>query len=179
MISAYANVKKNVKALDKLLENNAKLSKHGIYVGIPSENNYVTTASAGSDDARNKRKFGNADIGYINEFGSTANNIPARPFLNPSIAKAAPAISKILSKAINIEDITEAMKYSDMAGLYAVSQVRLWIRDQIGFVPLKESTIKARQSKRKYTTAGDKALLDTGSLNQSITYVIRNDNGHA
>ncbi len=50
------------------------LTKKDVLVGIPAE-----------DSDRDDVPFGNAGIGYINEYGSPAQNIPPRPHLVPGV----------------------------------------------------------------------------------------------
>lgn len=147
---------------DKIKELYVKIDKQikkGVYVGIPS--------------TKTKRKKGepisNSEIAYINEFGSPVNNIPARPFLYPTLQREHAQIVKIL-KPLEIFNLYQNL---EKAGLYASSQVKKTITEQIGFTPLSPKTIRARELKRVSGLAGDKALLDTGQLRQSITYIVR------
>lgn len=50
------------------------LTKKDVLVGIPSE-----------DSGRDDVPFGNAGIGYLNEYGSPEQNIPPRPHLVPGV----------------------------------------------------------------------------------------------
>lgn len=153
------SIQRKYSKTQKLLQNIRRLERDGVYIGIPSE--------------RNARKDGadmnNAEIGYINEKGSAANNIPARPFLVPSIEEAQTQISEILKPDMQDVKPTVALK---KAGTFAADRVRLFIRAQKGFKPLSPVTIAIRKSKRKNGQAGNKALIDTGSLIRSITYVV-------
>lgn len=53
------------------------LTKKDVLVGIPSE-----------DSGRDDVPFGNAGIGYLNEYGSPEQNIPPRPHLVPGVKSA-------------------------------------------------------------------------------------------
>lgn len=114
----------------------------------------------------------NSEIAYMNEFGTAT--IPARPFLIPSIEQAEDKIKACLDLQLNPN--TGAMEFTEasmnVAGLLAQNEVRQYIVKQIGFKPLSPKTISARRRKRKSGLAGTKALIDTGSLLNSIGYVI-------
>lgn len=150
--------KRRIKETQILIQNVKKLMDKNIYVGIPAEKTH-----------RKDEPITNAEIGYINEFGSTANNIPARPFLIPSLEKNKDKISEELKPAFN--NVKPNVNL-ERAGTLAVGSVKKWIRNQTGFAPLKPATIKARQRRRKNRKAGTKALIDTGAFINSITYVV-------
>ncbi len=65
-----------------------QLTKQDVMVGIPAENS-----------EREDIPFSNAAIGYINEFGSPAKNIPARPHLIPGIRSVEPKTTAELKSA--------------------------------------------------------------------------------
>jgi len=134
-----------------------------VLVGIPK-----------SKDARTGEVIGNAYLGAIHEYGSPARNIPARPFLNPGVKDAEKDTVKIL-RAGAVRALTEMSagvidQTLNRVGLNAQATVKKRITGQIGFAPLSESTIKARERTGK---KGTKALIRTGDLLNSITYVVR------
>lgn len=143
--------------LKKLFQQMQHLGAQGVLVGIPAE--YTK---------RQDGKITNAEIGYINEFGSPKQHIPPRPFLNPAIQENTEKLAELMKPDLKHP---ESDKHLDRTGLYAVSAVKRQIRNQVGFVPLKPETIRARRRKRKSGRAGTKALIDTGNLLQSIHYV--------
>ena len=153
-----ATFRHTIKNYQILLQNVKKLEDKNVYVGIPAEHKA----------RKDTTKITNAEIGYINEFGSSANNIPARPFLIPSIESNKDKIAKVMEPAFNNAKPNVSL---EKAGSLAANGVKAWIRQQKGFAPLKPATIKARQRKRKNKQAGTKALIDTGSLINSINYV--------
>lgn len=80
------------------------LKNRNILVGIPSFS---------AKNSRDDTKLTNAQIGYINEFGSPAKNIPARPFLRPGVKEQQPEISKkfkAAGRAATKGDIAEIEK---------------------------------------------------------------------
>ncbi len=66
------------------------LKHRAVFVGIPAE------FAQRDDDA----PISNAQIGYINEFGSRASNIPPRPHLVPGIRAYVPQAQLRLKKAL-------------------------------------------------------------------------------
>lgn len=132
------------------------LETYAVYVGIPS--------------AYTKREDGritNAEIGYINEFGSPKQHIPPRPFLNPAIRECTPQCAQLLKPDPRFPLDPSKL---DKCGLYASAQVKNYIRSQKGMVPLSPKTIAARKRRRVSRKAGTKALIDTANLLQSINY---------
>jgi phage gpG-like protein len=150
---------------DELHKKMASLIHKNVYVGIPG-------------DAK-KRDEGdpvtNAQLGYIHEKGSPANNIPARPFLMPGVEDAGKKVSKILGEsAVNIKDNESVDIALNKAGLAASQSVKRRITQSIGIEGLKESTIKTRERRKSRRRSGAmKPLIDTGQMLNSITYVTR------
>ena len=69
-------MKITIDKVGQVLKSIHTLETNRVLVGIPQEKN-----------ARNDGQMTNASIGYIQENGSSANNIPARPFLIPGVEK--------------------------------------------------------------------------------------------
>lgn len=149
-------LKDNLKTfMSKLKEMESK----NILVGIPAD----------AAPREEKTEITNAEIGYVNEFGSPAKNIPPRPFLMPGVKDAGDQVSSVLGKcAVNKDaDINSQL---DKAGLLAQSAVRRRITLSIGMRGISEETRKRREAKGR--TGEMKPLIDTGQLINSITYVI-------
>lgn len=134
-----------------------------VLVGIPSDR-----------DDRSGEPIGNASIGYIQEKGSAAQGIPPRPFLEPGVAnvadKCAEAIRKGAVTALTDFNPNAVMIGKNKAGLIAQNSVKAAITAGDGFAPLSKATLAARKRRGVSRT---KPLIDTGSLRNSITYVIR------
>lgn len=137
------------------------MAKKHVLVGIPS-----------SENGRNDGSIGNAALGAIHENGSGVRNIPARPFLKPGVAAAADQCVKVLKSAAQnaFTDKNAIDKGLNAAGLIAQASVKKRIVSQEGFTPLKAATLAARKRKG---AKGEKALIRTGQLMNSLTYVIR------
>lgn len=152
--------------VEKLLATIKGMAAAGqVYVGIPDDN-----------DDRDDGPIGNAAIGYINEFGSAAQGIPARPFLGPGVEKVAGKCMDEQRKGI-VSALTDfnpnaVINGQNRAGLMAQNSVRATITEGDGFEPLSATTLAARKRRKVKRT---KPLIDTGSLRTSITYVIRDE----
>lgn len=73
-MSFKSGVTTRVDNAQAILDALKSLTKKDVLVGIPAE-----------DSDRDDVPFGNAGIGYINEYGSPAQNIPPRPHLVPAL----------------------------------------------------------------------------------------------
>lgn len=163
-----------------------------VLVGIPEK-------TAGRDEDEDEGPINNARLGYIHEFGSPRANIPARPFLIPGVEKAKDNVLVPLKKAAELTmaaDSKGADQALQVVGLIAQASARNEI-STAAFVPLKPETIANRFRSRdtksmrkgeiKYlelvdggmspgdaqAVTGIKALINTGQLRNSITFVVR------
>lgn len=146
-------------ALPDLLRRLAAVAQRDVLVGVP--------AGEGRDDGPT-----NAEIGYQNEFGSPANNIPARPHLLPGVAAVQ---DKVVAKLTQAADAAATGRPSDAerqlhaAGLLAQNSVRRTLTTT-AYRPLSERTLAERRARGR---TGTKPLIDTGQYRRSITYVVR------
>lgn len=145
----------------KVLKAIHSMGKKRVLIGIPAD----ATARKGDP-------ITNAALGYIHENGSAARNIPPRPFLVPGVAAASQRCAEVLKgyakKSVNGESTID--KGLNAAGLIAQASVKNKIVSGDGFAPLKASTIEARKRKN---AQGEKPLIRTGQLLNSITFVVR------
>lgn len=141
----------------------------------------------------------NAQIAYVQDQGSPAANIPARPFMTPGVTKSLPVAEPLLKLAAEATldgERAKAMRYLNAAGIAASSSVKNEIRTG-NFVPLSPSTVAGRYRQRQTKTrrateiaysqmirmgvspaaaqaaTGIKPLLNTTQLLNAVTYVIR------
>lgn len=139
-----------------------KFKRDVVLVGIPEEDNER------QDDA----PIGNAAILALNEFGSPANNIPARPVMQIGIRNAQDAIAEQFKKA-TVEALSKGVSALSPAynriGIIASNSVKKVINSQEGIAPPSEATLAIRKSKG---FKGTKALIVTGQLRNSVTYVV-------
>lgn len=150
----------------KLAEAIDKLRSVRVMVGIPAED-AERTETDGSTSPIN-----NAAIGYIQEKGSPAKNIPARPFLVPGVKdaqdEAVDHLKNGAAQAIHGND-AGLDKELNAAGLIAQSAVKKKMSSNVP-PKLADSTLAARR--RRSVTRTD-TLVDTGNLQNHVTYVIR------
>lgn len=150
--------------VSKVLASIQELASKQVLVGIP--------ASKAERKEGDEEPVNNAQLGYIHEYGSPKANIPARPFLNPGIARAQESINSHLKKAAKAAMDGNSEKVDvelNATGLIAQAGARNEINNGV-FEVLAPATLAAR---RRRGRTGDKPLIDTGQLRNSITYVIR------
>lgn len=164
----------NVANIQKALR---ELSRTTVYVGIPEEKN----------KRKSPDKMNNATLGYIHEYGSPVNNIPARAWLKPGIEASRTKWEDYLRQAAKLamEGKPESMTKAFMAaGDTAVQSVKK--RTTAGVPPpLAPRTIAARRRKHKNTKTGPSELhpmfggmtplVDTAQMLNSVAYTIRKD----
>lgn len=160
-----SGVKMTKDRVDVILKGISVAPDYDVLVGIPSEKSTRAGSDAGS--------MSNAALGYIHENGAPEANLPPRPFLLPGIRASSGRFSSHLKKAVTAlmgGENTKAEQHLNAAGLMAVNAVRRQINQGIGFAPLAASTLAAR---RRRGRTGEKPLIDTGQLRNSITYAVR------
>lgn len=137
-----------------------------VLVGIPS-------GTAGRQpDPGDRHPLNNAEIGYIQENGSPAANIPARPFLKAGVATVQDQVAARLGAAAKSAlsgDLGAVEKGLEAVGFIAENAVKAKITDG-PFAPLSDSTLAARRARGR---TSEKPLIDTGQLRRSVTHVIR------
>lgn len=189
---AAAHLKRRVEVkvdrLSKVIGAITDLVGQEVLVGIPSTVSH-----------RESEAVTNAQLGYIHEFGAPASNVPGRPFLIPGIRDAEATIAAQLKLAVNDAlsgKSATAIGHLNRAGIAAASAAKERIRSNIP-PPLSPSTIRGRkyargsQSRRAgekeylelisqgmaasaaQSAAGLVALINTGQLMRSITWVVR------
>lgn len=144
------------------------LKKDAVLVGIPEDK-----------DAPRKdgQAITNATLLAINNFGSPARNIPARPVLQVGLRNAQDEIADQFKRAAQVvlTKGPEALEvYYARAGTLAANSVKKAINDQDfdGAPGPAESTLANR---RAQGFQGTKSLVVTGQLRNSITYVINKE----
>ncbi|MBN3822348.1 hypothetical protein G3O00_01790 [Burkholderia sp. Ac-20384] len=149
--------------LDQVLKSISGLVQREVLVGVPD-------STAGRKDQG--QPLSNAEIGYIMESGSPANNIPARPHLVPGVQDARPKFEPQLQKGVEAAldgDLEQVNRRLNMAGLAAQNSVRTKVNSNVA-PELAESTLEAR---RRRGITRENTLVDTGQYRNSITYVVR------
>ncbi|KVN17922.1 MULTISPECIES: hypothetical protein [unclassified Burkholderia] len=149
--------------LDEILKSISGLVQKEVLVGVPD-------STAGRKDQG--EPLSNAEIGYILENGSPANNLPARPHLVPGVQDARPKFEPQLQKGVEAAldgDLEKVDRSLNRAGLVAQNSVRAKINSNIQ-PKLADSTLAAR---RRRGVTRENTLVDTTQYRNSITYVVR------
>lgn len=156
------DIKKHAGAVVNMIKGWKWLATHEALVGIPEENSQRGTDDGGS-------VLTNAQLMYIHENGSPANNIPPRPVIQMGLMEEE-TMSRIKeylgdgSKKALKGDVAGAQKDWERAGMVGVNSVMEKFTDG-SLAPNAPSTIARKGSSTP--------LIDTGALRQSITYVVR------
>jgi hypothetical protein len=181
-------VKITIDKLGDVIKAISQLSNKDVLVGIPD-----------SAPERTDTPISNAQIGYVMETGSPAHNVPARPFLVPGVADVQSECADRLGKAADAAlsgNQAGAERQMSSAGMVASQSVKKKIGSNIP-PALSPETIRNRHKSRKtqsmradekaylkdvasgtdpaqaQSAAGIIPLINTGSLRNSITYVVR------
>ena len=112
-----------------------------------------------------------ATIAAVNEFGTADGHIPARPFLRPGVENGAEAYLRLVEKEMPdvLSGKNPMSRLLVRIGQVAQASVDQKIKDTHA-PPNAESTIRKKGS--------DHPLIDIGSLQQSIRYVITDKGEH-
>lgn len=139
-----------------------KFRKDDVLVGIPEQKT-----------ERREGSINNAEILAISEFGSPANNIPARPVMKTGIKKAQNEIAECFKQAAIrafSDGISALNTYYNRAGIIASNSIKKVINDQEGIKPPSKTTLDARELRG---FKGTKALIVTGQMRNAITWVVK------
>lgn len=143
------------------------LSREEVIVGIPEGG----PPHAGTD-------VSNAVIGYLMEFGAPEYNIPQRPFLEPGMDRAKPAmVARLRAGMVAALKDTASLKTAGTAmhdaladaGAIGTDAVQREMRSG-GFAPLSPATLRKRRSRGNSST---KPLIDTQELHDAVTHEVR------
>lgn len=148
---------------EKFLAAVKKMKKFETLVGIPEKD-----AERDESDGIN-----NAALLFINEYGSPANNIPARPVMKIGIEQSKSEVVDEFRKAARdglSRGEAVVQKYYERAGIIASNSVKNVINNQIGIEGPSEATLKIRKAKG---FKGTKSLIVTGQMRNAITYVVK------
>jgi hypothetical protein len=189
-MSFKSGVTTRVDNAQAILDALRSLTKKDVLVGIPSE-----------DSEREDVPFGNAGIGYVNEYGSPAQNIPPRPHLIPGVKsveeQTVPQLKTAAQAALD-GNAAGAERALNRAGTLAANGVRRYMTIT-GFTPLADSTVEARARRGRKGAKAELArrsadgklnainpdsgqlisnenvrpLIDTGQYRRAITHVVR------
>ena len=117
--------------------------------------------------ARDTGEINNPTLAAILEHGSPANNLPARPFVEPGLEAGKDRLARIMEIGLTrtLDGDENGIAWAlDAAGVEGVSLVQRKMI-QGPFAPNAPSTIKRKGSSRP--------LIDSGALRQAVSYVVR------
>lgn len=116
-----------------------------------------------------------AYVAAIQEFGNPAGNNPSRPFFRNAISKN-DGWKQLATKAMNavVEGRMELNQALNQMGLKMAADVKDSITDG-SYEALKQSTLDARQSRKRTEGVASKPLIDTGQMLQSVTYAVNGE----
>lgn len=137
------------------------------------KNDEVLVGIPVSEAGRDEKGINNATLLAINNFGSPANNIPARPVMEIGIRNAQDEIAEQFKKAAvqGLSKGAQALEYYyERAGMIGANSIKKAINDQDGIAPPSEATLKMRES---MGFKGTKALIVTAQMRNAITYLVR------
>lgn len=152
---------KVIKKLDKLgdiTKSLGELQKQDVLIGLPQAQN-----------SRQGEPITNAELAYIQSKGSPVNNIPPRPFLEPSIEAHKEKIAKIQAQAFKAAlegKQAEVTITIGKVGMLGQKCAKDWFTDPANHWPANSPITIARKG-------SDKPLIDTGALRNAIVYVVR------
>ena len=164
MIKMRMTVKQTADNSADLMKGLRLLDKNQVLVGVPAAN--------ASRQAEKGSEISNAAIGYISQFGSPPQNIPARPWLDVGVKDVQNGITQQFQKAGEAaldgkSDV--ALKRFHAAGIIAVSGVKARINSNIP-PPLAASTLASR---RRRGHSGTRTLIETAQFRNSVTHILR------
>lgn len=141
-------------ALRRIIDNVKSMGLNKLEVGLPAGKSH-----SGTD-------LDMAELGAVHEFGSISRNIPARPFIRPSITENREKYIKLMrqqaSKLI-FRRVTLKNALS-IVGEVAKSDIQKYMLTA-SFTPLSPETIKRKGSTRP--------LIDSAQMRNAITYEVK------
>jgi hypothetical protein len=146
----------------------AKFKNDAVLIGIPEDE----TERGNDPDNTENQPINNATILAINHFGSEDGKIPPRPALFIGLKNAQDQLAEEMKKAAQAalkQGFGAVDQYYNRAGIIGSNAVKKAINAQDGIDPPAEATLKAREARG---FKGTKALIVTGQMRNSITYVI-------
>lgn len=138
------------------------LDMNEVLVGVPEKNDTRDEA-----DGPN-----NAELAYIQNTGSPANNIPPRPFLAEGIENVHERLTKRLLQTA--QKALEGDLASVEKGLMGVGQIAVdGVKDKILTGPFQGLAPRTLAARRKRGVTRTEPLRDTGQMLNAMTYVLR------
>jgi len=114
-----------------------------------------------------------AYVASIHEFGYPQGNIPARATMRPTAEEKKVAWGRQMAQAVRgaINGKRKFAQGLEAIGAQAAGDIGRAI-SRLEAPPLKDSTLKTRQSRKKTPGVSRKPLVDTALMIQSVTHVV-------
>ena len=119
-----------------------------------------------------KGKLTNSELAYIHEHGEPSVNIPARPFMAPTLRANTKNIDQALKNAMSFAiagKLDDVDRQLHALGMHLVNGMRARILAHIP-PPLKPKTLRLRRERGNFD---DTPLKDTTQLLRSLGYVVK------
>ena len=154
---------------DQFNETVKRFKRDAVLVGIPAEDTERKVPEGESEP------INNATLLAINNFGSPAGNIPARPVMEIGIRNAQEQIAEEFKRAAQNalkQGFAALSIFYNRAGIIASNSIKKAINSQDDIDAPSDATLAARRSAG---FKGTKALIVTGQMRNSITYVVKGE----
>lgn len=168
-MSAKPTLKVTSDFTDQFNETVKAFKGEAVLVGIPATD---TERKIGEGE---EEPINNATLLAINNFGSPANNIPARPVMEIGIRAAQEQIAEEFKKAAQNalkRGLSALSVFYNRAGIIASTSIKKAINSQEDIDPPSDATLAARKAAG---FKGTKALIVTGQMRNAITYVVKGE----
>ena len=161
--------------LQSVLDAFKTLTKNEVLIGVPAED------AEREPDPDDPKPANNAMIGYVNEFGSPAQNIPARPHLVPGVQGVSDRLVKALRKGC--EGALDGKRGAADKSLRAAGLIaEAGVKDKITSIIPPELAPGTLAERKRHGFEGETPLVVTGQYRNSITSVLKprgsSDAGH-
>jgi phage gpG-like protein len=157
--------------LSAILRLKKDLASRAVRVGVMGKGDRERGGVSEDGKTPNERPIGNVELAVIHEYGAPKANVPARSFLYSTLHVNRKAYAALIGQLINgtIQRRFPVEQALNMLGMRVANDAKNRIADGDIKQDLAPSTLARKQAKG----AGDvKALIDTGQLKNSITWVV-------
>lgn len=163
--------------LAAILRLKKEMASRAVRVGVMGKADRERGGIAEDGESENTRPIGNVELAVIHEYGAPMARIPARSFLYSTLhanRKEYAALIEKLIKAV-IERKMTVDKGLNLLGMRVANDAKNRIASGAIKQDLAPSTIAAKV--RKHGSGAIKALIDSGQLKNSITWVVESKGG--
>jgi hypothetical protein len=114
-----------------------------------------------------------AYVAAIHEFGHPGGNIPSRPFFRTAIRENSKEWDAAAARGViaATEGRISGPNLLEQIGMMIAGSIQESILDG-SFEPLKQSTLDARQSRKRTQGVADKPLIDTATMMRAVKHVV-------